>query len=98
MNPLGSASEELLRAVRGLLYGWLTPGFALLRELCRRHRHRRHLHRRGDTTVRCQVIPSTVYKRPDPLIYCQQYLMAQGLAGMVGPSRTTDWQTLCLPS
>lgn len=25
-------------------------------------------------------LPSTIYKRPDPLIYCQYFLMAQGLA------------------
>jgi hypothetical protein len=80
MNPLGLASEELLKAVRGLLYGWLTPGFALFRELLERCRHRRRLRKEGYRGVRCQVIPGTVYKRPDPLIYSQTYLMSLGLA------------------
>ncbi|MBV8895300.1 MAG: hypothetical protein JO051_02230, partial [Acidobacteriaceae bacterium] len=28
----------------------------------------------------CQPIPKHIYRRPDPLIYSQQYLMSQGLA------------------
>ncbi len=28
----------------------------------------------------CLKVPAPVYRRPDPLIYCQRYLMSQGLA------------------
>jgi len=28
----------------------------------------------------CQHVPPHIYRRPDPMIYCQQYLMSQGLA------------------
>jgi hypothetical protein len=28
----------------------------------------------------CQHVPPHIYKRPDPMIYCQQYLMSKGLA------------------
>jgi hypothetical protein len=31
-------------------------------------------------TDRCQHVPGHVYKRPDPMIYCQQYQMSRGLA------------------
>jgi hypothetical protein len=32
------------------------------------------------TAPDCQVIPAHIYRRPDPLIYSQRYLMSQGLA------------------
>jgi hypothetical protein len=32
------------------------------------------------TTENCQHVPPHIYKRPDPMIYSQQYLMSQGLA------------------
>jgi hypothetical protein len=31
-------------------------------------------------TGNCQHVPPHIYRRPDPMIYCQQYLMSQGLA------------------
>jgi hypothetical protein len=77
---LNALSQELVRALRSLTYGWVSPGFHLIRELCRRRKHQRKLLADGHRGVRCQVIPSTIYKRPDPLIYSQQYLMSQGLA------------------
>jgi hypothetical protein len=36
--------------------------------------------RRRDSALRCIPVREKVYRRPDPLIYSQQYLMAQGLA------------------
>jgi len=35
---------------------------------------------RRDSARRCMPVHEKVYRRPDPLIYSQQYLMAQGLA------------------
>ena len=35
---------------------------------------------RAKSPVDCLFIPPKIYRRPDPLIYDQYYLMAQGLA------------------
>jgi hypothetical protein len=76
--------RRLLRAILQALYslaiGWLIGFIRLLEELSRRKKHREDLRRHGHRYKRCQVIPPDVYKRPDPLIYSQQYLMSQGLA------------------
>jgi hypothetical protein len=76
-----------------LLLLWLHGILALIRVLHRLLRHRRARQRTPDgrpatgkvrPPARCdperQPIPSRVYRRPDPMIYSQQYLMAQGLA------------------
>jgi hypothetical protein len=76
-----------------LLLLWLHGIVALIRVLRRLLRHRRARQRRPDgrpatgkvrAPARCdpdrQPIPSRVYRRPDPMIYSQYYLMAQGLA------------------
>ena len=64
---------------------WLTDIIALIRrrsrdgkrgEAFRRNRLGRPLH----CTPRCAVVKPDVYKRADPLIYSQRYLMEQGLA------------------
>jgi hypothetical protein len=57
---------------------------ALLRRRRRRDRFappRRHRPPRGGRRPPArQRIPSTIYRRPDPMIYSQHYLMAQGVA------------------
>ena len=73
-------SEDLLRTVALLAYGWLLPFVRLIRSLCRRWRAAARRRADGRSKVRCVVVPATIYKRPDPLIYCQSYLLAQGLA------------------
>jgi hypothetical protein len=72
--------NEILRLLYGLVIGWLVGFIRLLEDLARRGRHQDELRRQGHRYKRCQVIPPDVYKRPDPLIYSQQYLMSQGLA------------------
>jgi hypothetical protein len=73
-------SEDLLATVALLLYGWFMPFVRLLRSACRRWRELKKRQDEGRTQVRCVVVPKAMYKRPDPLIYSQSYLMAQGLA------------------
>ena len=64
---------------------WVTDLVALIREnleVRRRGKYLRHV-RRGRPlrcSPRCAVIRPEVYKRADPLIYSQRYLMEQGLA------------------
>lgn len=67
-----------------LLFRWLRDIVAWLgrvRDIRQRGKHLRDV-RRGRPThcsSRCEVIRPEVYKRPDPLIYSQSYLMEQGL-------------------
>lgn len=75
--------HALLELLRNLLVAWL----ALLRALpvvgAGIHRRLRFLHRdrvRGDSARHCMPVHEKVYRRPDPLLYSQKYLMAQGLA------------------
>src|ERR1035437_1506232 len=64
---------------------WLMDLIALVRryvETCRRGKQLRQS-RRGRPlrcSARCAVIPPQIYKRADPMIYSQYYLMEQGLA------------------
>lgn len=54
---------------------------SLLRCVCRRPlRMGDGGERRPPLRTGCQSIPATLYRRPDPLIYAQYHLMAQGLA------------------
>jgi glyoxylase-like metal-dependent hydrolase (beta-lactamase superfamily II) len=64
---------------------WLTDLIALIRESLEIKRREKYLRdvRRGRPlrcSPRCAVIRPEVYKRADPLIYSQSYLMEQGLA------------------
>ena len=81
---MGSRLRRLLLALLWTLYsiviGWLIDLIRLIEDQHRRHEHREDLRREGHRYKRCQVVPPDVYKRPDPLIYSQQYLMSQGLA------------------
>jgi hypothetical protein len=79
-DSLSRLFRALLRALYSLAIGWLIGFIKLIEELHRRHERQEELRRQGHTYKRCQVIPPDVYKRPDPLIYSQQYLMSQGLA------------------
>jgi hypothetical protein len=78
--------RRLLLAVLYLLaFQWLTELITWIRRLCSvrsRGKYLRHV-RRGRPlrcAPRCAVVPPSVYKRADPLIYSQFYLMEQGLA------------------
>jgi hypothetical protein len=64
---------------------WLTDVIAQIRRYLDTSRRGKHLRdiRRGRPlrcTPRCAVIPPEIYKRADPMIYSQYYLMEQGLA------------------
>jgi hypothetical protein len=69
-----------LQAIYDLFIGWIIGLGNVIEQWCERRKHRDRLQEDGRRTVRCQVIPPSVYRRPDPLIYSQSYLMAQGLA------------------
>ncbi|HEX8069634.1 MAG TPA: hypothetical protein VF546_06765 [Pyrinomonadaceae bacterium] len=78
------ALRDLPRTLSGLTIGWIRSLVEILgrkHRVARRHaRWRRRRIRPGDCGAPCQVVPADVYRRPDPLIYSQTYLMAQGLA------------------
>lgn len=80
LESLKRLIRALLRALYSLAIGWLIGFIKLLEDLHRRHERQEELRREGHRYKRCQVIPPDVYKRPDPLIYSQRYLMSQGLA------------------
>jgi hypothetical protein len=80
MKWLVRLSENLLATVALLLYGWFVPFVRLVRAVCARLREQKRRRDEGRSSVRCVVIPKTIYKRPDPLIYSQKYLMSKGLA------------------
>jgi hypothetical protein len=75
--------RRLLKAIQLVLYGWLFRLPLILKQLLellmRRCCKRRKWHR-GQSPVRCLNIPSDIFKRPDPTIYCQKYLKSLGLA------------------
>jgi len=79
----------LLRLVLILLYvilfRWLRDLLDIVRRLLARRRRNKGLRddRRGrplHCRPRCTVVPPAVYRRADPLIYSQHYLLEQGLA------------------
>lgn len=80
--------RNLLRGIASLSllfteFGRFWEGFGeMLRALCHLIRRLAHLERRkeGERCHCCVHLPSDVYKRPDPLIYAQYYLMKMGLA------------------
>jgi hypothetical protein len=65
----------ICRVTLGALFGWLLAFVEVVRRLCRL-RHQRTL----PVRPKCIPLPARVYKRPDPLIYCQYDLMAHGIA------------------
>jgi hypothetical protein len=86
---LRGVAEFFRTLLRALVYlfalQWLTDFIAWIRRQSAVHRRGKHLRdvRRGRPlrcAPRCAVIPPDVYKRADPMIYSQRYLMEQGLA------------------
>ncbi len=90
MNPLLKAILKLpLRLVLILLYillfRWLRDFIDIIRRFLAKLRRNKGLRddRRGrplHCRPRCTVVPPAAYRRADPLIYSQLYLMEQGLA------------------
>lgn len=81
--------EELLALLRttlaflqAALFGWLITLLRRLRWLKAERRRLRTMgwNERGRSILNCMPMDEKVYRRPDPLIYAQYYLMAQGLA------------------
>jgi hypothetical protein len=79
--------KRLVHSLLGLLANLLLAWLELLRALPlakaiigRRLRFLCKDRPRRDSARRCIPVHEKVYRRPDPLIYSQQYLMAQGLA------------------
>lgn len=58
--------------------GWIVGLFRLCIELGKERKHKKRLRHKGHIYTKCQVIPPDVYRRPDPLIYDQYYLMSLG--------------------
>jgi hypothetical protein len=69
----------LLWVLYSLAIGWAIALIRLIQDQQRRHDRQKDLRGAGHVYTRCQVIPPDVYKRPDPLIYSQSYLMSLGL-------------------
>ena len=67
---------------RAVLFGWAVYIGRRCRTIQRLRRERREKggHRRGYSRARCMPVREPVYRRPDPMIYSQYYLMAQGIA------------------
>jgi hypothetical protein len=85
MSVLKRFFAFLLAVLRALLYGWLLALIELLRMLWQRLQDclaRERLPGRlpKTSTSRCVKISDPAFKRPDPMIYDQYYLMSQGLA------------------
>jgi hypothetical protein len=80
MKQLSSLVRQLGKMVYGLIIGGPVDFIKLLIEFCRIAKRKKQLRDSGHIYTHCQTIPSKFYKRPDPLIYSQEYLMAQGLA------------------
>jgi hypothetical protein len=78
--------DGLVRATGGLLGamfgGWVRYIAARGREVAevRRAREEKGGHRRGHSKARCLPVDGERYRRPDPMIYSQYWLMSQGLA------------------
>lgn len=72
--------RKLLADLYGMVIGWFVGLIRLICQYRKQSLHRKELRDDGHRYTRCQVIPPDVYKRPDPLIYCQSYLMSLGLA------------------
>lgn len=79
MRGLLHAVLRLLRLVFG--FGWVRSLKRQIRRCRWRRRNRResHVGERGHSRLRCESIPERLYRRPDPLIYSQSYLMGLGM-------------------
>ena len=76
-------TKRLLFLIRTVLFGWvggLRELIRLLRRYCRRRKKRPGGREGKASRARCVPIDHPSFVRPDPLIYCQTYLMKQGLA------------------
>src|SRR5438045_8332248 len=85
MSVLNRFLAFLLAVLRALLYGWILALIELLRILWRRlldclARERLPGRLSKTSTSRCVKVSDRAFKRPDPMIYDQYYLMSQGLA------------------
>jgi hypothetical protein len=85
MSALNRFLAFLLAVLRALLYGWILALIELLRILWRRlqdclARERLPGRLSKTSTSRCVKVSDPAFKRPDPMIYDQYYLMSQGLA------------------
>jgi hypothetical protein len=85
MKFLKAAVDFLLIILRAVLYEWVLFLLALVRLICAHVRKWRGEAQLPDrlgrgARNRCVQISDPAYKRPDPLIYSQPYLMEQGLA------------------
>ncbi|MBI3494145.1 MAG: hypothetical protein HY047_20555 [Acidobacteria bacterium] len=80
MRRLIAFLVSILAILYELAIGWLFGFLRLICELRKKAKHKDRVHAAGHVFTRCQVIPPDIYKRPDPLIYSQSYLMSLGLA------------------
>jgi hypothetical protein len=71
--------NRMLQLIYGLVIGWLINLARLLNVLSEERQRKDRLRKDGEIYTKCQPIPPQVYKRPDPLIYSQSYLMSLGL-------------------
>jgi hypothetical protein len=74
--------QRLLFLLRTLLFGWLVAIWRLVQRVlaaCRRRKKRGEGRDRKVSRARCVPIDREAFKRPDPLIYDQYYLLKLGL-------------------
>ena len=71
--------NRVLQLLYGLIIGWIINLVRLLNTLSDERQRRDRLRKEGNIYSRCQPVPPSVYKRPDPMIYSQPYLMSLGL-------------------
>ena len=74
-RPTGCIGRLLIWLLRALALAVLWEG--VRRTVVRREEQRP---KRTPSRADCHPVPSTIYRRPDPLIYDQYYLAAQGIA------------------
>jgi hypothetical protein len=85
MKTLRQLATFLLVILRTLLFGWLLALLELIRAAFRRlraclDRCRLPGRLKKTATSRCIKVSDPAFKRPDPMIYDQYYLMGQGIA------------------
>jgi hypothetical protein len=81
-DELRSLARAMLGLLRAMLWGWIVYVVRRCRETAEVLRERREKggQRRGHSKARCMPVSGDVYRRPDPMIYSQYYLMSQGIA------------------
>ena len=85
MKTLRQLAAFLLLILRTLLFGWLLALLELIRVALQRlraclDRCRLPGRLKKTATSRCIKVSDPAFKRPDPMIYDQYYLMSQGIA------------------